>query len=127
MNPWKYLLPAFVLLCGGRAWALDIVPYEAESFARAQATGRVTALQFHSGWCPICVMQERGLMSLREDKALENVTVFQVDYMKDDAMRQRYRVTSFSTLVVFRGTTERARVAGEFQAEQLKQLFAKAQ
>jgi hypothetical protein len=35
-------------------------------------------------------------------------------------------VTTFSTLVIFKGNMERARTTGDFRAEQLKALFAKA-
>jgi thiol-disulfide isomerase/thioredoxin len=108
------------------AWALDVVPYEADGFTRARGEGKVTAIQFHSGWCPVCVMQERGVKALKDDKSLEGVTVFQADYFKEETLRKRFNVSSFSTLVVFRGDQERARTTGDFRAEQLKQLFAKA-
>ena len=121
---WLFLVLA--TLIAPAALALDIVPYEADGFARARRAGRVTAVQFHSGWCPICVMQERGLKSLSEDKALAQVTVFQADYFKEEALRKRFNVSSFSTLVVFRGALERARTTGHFQPEQLRQLFAGA-
>lgn len=121
---WLFLLLA--ALTTAPALALDIVPYEAADFARARGAGKVTAVQFHSGWCPICVMQERGLKSLRDDKSLDQVTVFQADYFKEEALRKRFNVSSFSTLVVFRGALERARTTGDFQPEQLKQLFAGA-
>lgn len=114
------------LLIAFPAFALDVVPYDADSFARARGEGRVTAIQFHSGWCPICVMQERGVKALQDDKALARVTVFQADYFKEEALRKRFNVASFSTLVVFRGDQERARTTGDFRAEQLRQLFARA-
>lgn len=115
-----------ILLSSLPAFALDVVPYDADGFARARGEGRVTAIQFHSGWCPVCVMQERGVKALQDDKSLANVTVFQADYFKEEALRKRFNVASFSTLVVFRGEQERARTTGDFRAEQLKQLFAKA-
>jgi len=114
------------LLTALPAFALDVVPYDADGFARARGEGRVTAIQFHSGWCPICVMQERGVKALQDDKSLARVTVFQADYFKEEALRKRFNVASFSTLVVFRGEQERARTTGDFRAEQLRQLFAKA-
>lgn len=122
----RALALAFGILAGVPARALDIVPYQAEAFARAQAAGKVTALQFHTGWCPICVMQERGLKALQADRELEQVTVFQADFMKEEGLRQRFGVTSFSTLVIFRGEAERARTTGDIRAEQLKSLFVKA-
>ena len=123
-NPLLSLVLAATI--AAHAWALDVVPYEADGFARARSNGRVTAVQFHSGWCPVCVMQERGVRALKDDRALAQVTVFQADYFKEEALRKRFNVSSFSTLVVFRGEQERARTTGDFQPEQLKLLFANA-
>jgi thioredoxin 1 len=106
--------------------ALDVLPYQADAFSRARSEGKVTAIQFHSGWCPVCVMQERGVKALMNDKSMGGVIVFQADYFKEEALRRRFDVSSFSTLVVFRGELERARTTGDFRPEQLKQLFAKA-
>lgn len=124
LTHWSALLA--VLLYSLPTLALDVVPYQAEKFAQARAAGKVTAIQFHSGWCPICVMQERGVRSLQEDKDLAEVTVFQADYAKEEALRKLFNVTSFSTLVIFKGEMERARTTGDFRAEQLKAHFAKA-
>jgi thioredoxin 1 len=121
-----HILSAVVLALAQPCWALDIVPYQAEGFAAARAAGKVTALQFHSGWCPVCVMQERGLRALQQDKALDQVIVFQVDFFKEEALRRQYNVNSFATLVVFRGEAERARTTADSRPEQLRQLFAKA-
>jgi thiol-disulfide isomerase/thioredoxin len=125
MKPIRILFLS-LLLSPALSWALEIVPYQADNFARARAAGKVTAIQFHSGWCPICVMQERGVRELKDDKALAQVTVFQADFAREDELRKRFAVNSFSTLVIFRGEEERARTTGDFQAEKLKQLFAKA-
>ncbi|MFN4148210.1 MAG: thioredoxin family protein [Rhodocyclaceae bacterium] len=108
------------------SWALDVVPYHADSFAQARAAGKVTALQFHSGWCPVCVMQSRSLAGLKNDPQLANVVVFQADFAKEDELRRRFGVHAFSTLVIFRGEEERARTTGDFEPEKLKALFAKA-
>ncbi|MFN3399464.1 MAG: thioredoxin family protein [Ferrovibrio sp.] len=117
------ILGAFLAL---PSWALDVIPYQAERFAQARAAGKVTALQFHSGWCPVCVMQSRGLEGIKNDPALADVVVFQADFAKEDELRRRFGVHAFSTLVIFRGEEERARSTGEFQPEKLKALFARA-
>lgn len=114
---WLFALPTL---------ALDIVPYQAEPFAAARAAGKITVIQFHSGWCPICVMQERGVRALKDDKAFDQVTVYQADFFKEEALRKQFNVTSFSTLVIFRGDQERARTTGDSRPEQLRPLFAKA-
>ncbi len=123
----NWFFPAlFSLLLSTTALALDVVPYQANAFAAARGAGKVTALQFHSGWCPVCVMQARGVKALHDDKAFAEVVVFQADYFKEEALRKQYGVSSFSTLVIFRGDQERARTTGDFKPEQLRPLFAKA-
>lgn len=118
------LLAALSFSCGTSA--LDIVPFQAEGFTQARAAGKVTAIQFHSGWCPVCIMQARGLKALKDDKALDQVTVFQADFFKEEALRKRFNVTTFSTLVIFKGEIEAARTTADSRPEQLKPLFAKA-
>ena len=108
------------------ALALDVLPYQADACSRARSEGQVTAIQFHSGWCPVCVMQERGVKALMNDKSMGGVIVFQADYFKVEELRKPFDVSSFSTLVVFRGDLDRARTTGDFRPEQHKQLFAKA-
>ncbi|MCX8085573.1 MAG: thioredoxin family protein [Rhodocyclaceae bacterium] len=127
MKPAAWLFSFTLALSAYGAQALEIVPYQPERFAAARAAGMVTAVQFHSGWCPICVMQSRSLESLKNDRELERVIVFQADFAKEEALRRRLAVHAFSTLVIFRGEEERARTIGDFQPEKLKALFAKAQ
>lgn len=126
MNRMHWLALPALLFLSLPALALEIVPYQAEQFAQARAAGKVTTIQFHSGWCPICVMQERGIRALKDDKSLDQVVVYQADFFKEEALRKQYNVTSFSTLVIFRGDVERARTTGDSRPEQLKPLFAKA-
>ena len=122
----RFLPLLFAVLLSPWAMALDVVPYDAGAFDKARAAGKVTAVQFHSGWCPICVMQDRGVRSLKDDKDLENVTVFQADFGKEAALRKRFNVNVFSTMVFFKGEEERGRTTGDSRPELLKALFAKA-
>ncbi len=121
-----WLAVATVALFSRAALALDILPYDAGSFAQAQAAGHITVLEFHSGWCPICVLQERSIRDIKGTGSSERITVFAADFLKEAELRQRYNVTTFATLVVFRGTEEKARATGEFQPEKLRLLFDKA-
>ena len=122
----KRLISLTFLLAVAPASALDVLPYDAQSFSRAKNEGRLTAVQFHSGWCPVCVMQERGVRALNGERAFDKLVVFQADYFKEEGLRKHLGVSSFSTLVIFRGHQERARTTGDFRPEQLRPLFARA-
>lgn len=110
----------------GLAQALDIRPYDADALARLQAAGQAVALHFHADWCPTCVNQSRALDQLKADGQLQGMTVLVADYDKEKDLRRRHKVRSQSVLVVFKGTSEVARSAGETQAEALRRALAKA-
>lgn len=122
----KAALAATLMLgFAAQAAALEVLPFDATAFALAQKEGRALAIQFHSGWCPVCVLQARGVDALKSEKSFERLTVFQADFFKEEALRKRYNVNSFSTLVVFHGEQERGRTTGDFRPEQLRPLLAK--
>jgi hypothetical protein len=54
------------------------------------------------------------------------VTVFQADYFKEEALRKRFNVSSFSTLVVFRGNRSVRALPETFARTACAILFAKA-
>jgi thioredoxin 1 len=99
--------------------ALTIAPYSAAALDAAQKADAPVALHFHAPWCPTCKAQSKTLNDLKADPAL-NITVLTVDYDTETDLRKQLKVRSQSTLVVYRGAVERARVSGETQAEPLK-------
>jgi hypothetical protein len=50
----------------------------------------------------------------------------QADYDTEKALEREMKITAQSTLVVFRGATERARVVGETDPARLKVLLGRA-
>lgn len=118
---------AAALLVAGWAGALEVQPYSPKAFAAAQSEGRPVALQFRADWCPTCRKQDKALKALQADPALKDVVVFVADYDTEEDLKQRMNVRVQSTLIVFRGTQERARSAGITEAERLKADLARAQ
>lgn len=94
------------------AGALEIQSYTPKAFASAQAANKPVALHFHADWCPACRAQAEALGMLEADRKLD-VTVLVVDYDREKELRRALGVRSQSTIVVFRGKAERARLAGE--------------
>ncbi len=70
------------------------VDYDAETFAKLSDSTRI--LFFHASWCPQCRALDE---SLKEADIPEGVTVFKVDYDKNQDLRQKYGVTIQTTLV----------------------------
>ena len=101
------------------AQALEIKPFSAAALASAQKAGQPVAVHFHAEWCPTCRKQSTVLAQLKSDKSLEAVTVLVADYDAERELRKTLKVRTQSTLVVFKGATERARVAGETDSAKL--------
>lgn len=117
-----------LLLLGttGIAQALEIRPYDGATLASLQGAGKPVAVHFHADWCPTCVNQTRSLDQLKAGGQLQGMTVLVADYDKEKDLKRQHKVRSQSVLIVFKGTAEVARSAGETQPEQLRQALATA-
>lgn len=115
----RTITAAALALAASMAQALTFAPYSAAALADAQKAGEPVALHFHATWCTTCKAQDQAFSGLQSDPALK-LTVLKVDYDKEAELKQRLKVRSQSTLIVYRGSTERARLAGETQPDRLK-------
>lgn len=101
------------------AQALDIAPWSADDFARQQAAGQAVALHFHADWCPTCKAQEKVFNGWRGDAAVPG-RLLVVDYDNARELRRQFGVRTQSTLIVFKGSKEVARLAGETDPAKLR-------
>ena len=108
------------------ARAGEVVPFEAEAFAAAQAAGRPILVQISAPWCPICRAQKPILAALSADPRFKTLAVFTIDFDTQRELVRRFGAQMQSTLIVYRGGTEVARSVGETQPEWIEQLLEKA-
>ena len=101
------------------AQALTLAPYTPQALAEAQQAGKPVAVHFHAEWCPTCKQQEKALAQLKTEAGLD-ITVLVADYDNVKDLRKAMKVRSQSTLVVFRGTEERARLGGDTAADKIR-------
>lgn len=101
------------------AWALDIAPYSAATLAARQQAGEAVSLHFHADWCPTCRAQSQVFESLRNDATVPG-TLLVVNYDKERDIKKKLGVRTQSTLIVYRGTDEKTRLAGETDAGKLR-------
>ena len=120
------LLAAALTLAAGWAQALTLAPYSAEAFAKAQQAGEPVALHFHATWCPTCAAQTKVFKAMEADPRSPKLALLVADYDKEGPLKQKMKVRSQSTLIVFKGTQEKARAIGETQAEALTLLLQSA-
>jgi len=121
----RLLASAALALAASTAGALDIQPYTPQALSAAQQAGKPVALHFHADWCPTCRAQEKVFKGLKPDTSLD-LRLLVVDYDKERALKQSLRVRTQSTLIVYRGDKETARLAGETDEASLRAALKSA-
>lgn len=108
------------------AWANATVPFSAEAFKAAQASGSPILVEIHADWCPTCKAQKPILDKLTSDPKFKDLKIFRVDF---DAMKpvvKQFGAQMQSTLIVFKGATEEGRSVGDTKQASIAALLDKS-
>lgn len=108
------------------ARAADPMPFSDEAFATAQAAGKPILINIWAAWCPVCQVQDPILYRLIETPAFADMVMLEIEFDKQIDLVRRFGARQQSTLIVYRGRTERARSVGETRQSALEALLAKA-
>ncbi len=125
MKPLRAAVAVVLSFAASLAFALEIKSYSPELLAAAQAAGKPVALHFHADWCPACRAQEEVFNRLERDATLA-LTLLVVDYDRERELKRKLNVRAQSTLIVYRGKTEKARLSGETSADKLEAALRSA-
>ena len=126
MNRWTRSFATVTLLAAaGWAQALTITPYSAQALAAAQQAGQPVAVHFHADWCTTCKQQEKALTQLKTEPGLD-ITVLVANYDLEKDLRKTMKVRTQSTLVVFKGNEEKARLAGDTAPDKIRAVLKAA-
>jgi thioredoxin 1 len=100
-------------------------PFTKEAFNAAAAAGKTTLVFFHAPWCPVCKAQEPKIQAHLDGDA-KQVVPFIVDYDTNKALRQEMHVSKQSTLILYQGTKEVARLSYKSDDASIDELFSHA-
>ena len=103
----------------------EFKPFTREAFKQAQAKGTTTLLFFHTPWCPVCKAQEPKVQA-QLNGPHKDVVAFRVDYDSNLALRQEFKVDKQSTLILYQGMKEVARLSYKSDDESIAQFFSHA-
>jgi len=122
----KTIVALLLALNASLALALDVQPYSAKTLAELQQAGKPVALHFHADWCPTCRAQEKVFNGWKGDAVVPG-TLLVANYDNERELKKQYGVRSQSTVIVFKGSKETARLGGETDAAKLRAALQTAQ
>ena len=103
----------------------DFKPYTAEAVKAAMGEGKTTLLFFHAPWCPVCKAQEPKVKA-HLNGAHKHVVAFKVDYDSNMALRKELKVDKQSTLILYQGMKEVARLSYKSDDASIAEFFSHA-
>lgn len=103
----------------------DFITYSREAHAKAMTEGKTTLVFFHAPWCPVCKAQEPKVLAHLNGDA-KHVVAFKVDFDSNMEVRKEMNVQKQSTLILYRGMKEVARLSYKSDDASVKELFAHA-
>ncbi|MDH4440198.1 MAG: thioredoxin family protein [Rhizobium sp.] len=113
-----------VTLTAGMAQAIEIKPFEADTFEAAKSAGKPVVVDVTASWCSTCKAQQRIIGDLAKKPEFADVLVLQVDVdTQKDAMRS-LGAQNRSTLIAFNGANETKRTVGDTNPQSVEALFA---
>ncbi|MCF8198424.1 MAG: thioredoxin family protein [Sulfuritalea sp.] len=122
-------LRAFVFLLSflsaGTSLAAD-TPFDAVQFDALNKQGKPILVAIHADWCPTCRAQAPIISDLLKSSELKSITAFRVDFDDQKDAVRRFRASTQSTLIVFKGGKEVGRSIGDTRQEGIAALLRKA-
>jgi thiol-disulfide isomerase/thioredoxin len=100
-------------------------PFTKTAFKAAADEGKMTLVFFHAPWCPVCKAQEPKVLAHLNGDA-RDVVALKVDYDTNMELRKEMKVEKQSTLILYRGATEVARLSYKSDDASIDELFSHA-
>jgi thioredoxin 1 len=106
-------------------FAANQLPFDAKSFTELQKAGKPILVAIHATWCPICAVQRPILSMLMADAKFNDLTYFVIDFDSQKDLVRQFGAQKQSTLIAFKGSSERARSVGDTDPQSISELLNK--
>jgi len=101
-------------------------PFDAAAFAQAQKDGKPILVDIFAAWCPVCRAQNPILTQLTREPKFDDMVVFKIDFDDQKDAVRAVKATSQSTLIVYKGETEKQRSVGDTNAASIEAMLDQA-
>lgn len=125
MRAFRNLLTLLVMLFPLFTYAAG-EPYTQEKLDALNKSGKPVLVFIYADWCPTCKTQEKILDTLLPTNEFKGITALRVSFDDQKSVVSAFGVKYQSTLIVFKGGKEVARVTGDTDRERIAALLHKA-
>jgi thioredoxin-like negative regulator of GroEL len=100
-------------------------PYTQDKLDALNRSGKPVLVFIYADWCPVCRAQDAVLEKLLPTDEFRPIVTLKVDFDAQRPVVKAFGVRHQSTLIVFKGGREVARVTGETDRERIAELLRK--
>ena len=108
------------------ATAGEPLTYSKPAFVEAQNANKPIVVFVTASWCPNCRKQQPLVDEMAKDRAFADAVIFVVDFDSDKQALKDLNAQMQSTLIAFKGKTERMRSTAVTNPEKIRELFQSA-
>jgi thiol-disulfide isomerase/thioredoxin len=108
------------------ASAAEWKPFSAAAFADAQKEGKSILVDIFAPWCPVCRAQNPILVQLTREPQFKDLVVFKIDFDNQKSDVRALKASSQSTLIVYKGESEKGRTVGDTNEKSITALVNSA-
>jgi thiol-disulfide isomerase/thioredoxin len=105
------------------ASAAEWKPFTQADFAAAQKDGKSILVDIFAAWCPVCRAQNPILTQLTRAPKFADMVVFKIDFDDQKDAVRAVKATAQSTLIVYKGETEKGRTVGDTNPASIEALL----
>ncbi len=120
------IVASFALLGALPASAAEWKPFDAAAFAQAQKDGKSILVDVFAAWCPVCRAQNPILVQLTRQPKFDDLVVFKIEYDDQKDAVRAVKAQRQSTLIVYKGETEKGRSVGDTNPASIEALLDSA-
>jgi thioredoxin 1 len=106
--------------------AMPFSEYRAESFTKLIGTGGPVVVHVHADWCTVCKAQIPVMDRVLAGPAYKNVRAVRVNFDREKSFLTDYKVVRQSTIIVFKGGKEIARLTYDADPQRIEQTLERA-
>lgn len=108
------------------AFAMAFAKYDAANFPKLLGAGGALVVHVHADWCSVCRAQMPVMDRVLAEPAYKNVRAVRVNFDRDKQFLTDHKVVRQSTIIVFKGGKEVARLSYDADPAKIEQTLATA-